>query len=56
MKKAVNIVLIVGFLVVDWLLFHDIFKAGETHSTTDYLTGFLSLLVFAQAGQNLLKK
>ncbi len=28
-KKALAVALIVGFLLVDFLFFHDIFKAGE---------------------------
>jgi hypothetical protein len=38
-------VLIVGFLVLDWLRFHDIFKP-ERPTLADWLTGVLSLFVF----------
>ena len=44
-----------GFLPVDFLFFHDIFKAGEATSLPQYMTGFLSILVFAICGQSLLK-
>jgi len=47
MIKLLSIALIVGFLFVDFLFFHDFFKPGETISMAQYLTGFLSLLVFA---------
>jgi hypothetical protein len=44
-KKALAIALIVGFLLVDFLFFHDIFKAGETVTFAQYLTGVLSIPV-----------
>ena len=53
MRKAVYAVLIVGFLMVDFLMFHDVFKPGERTTATEYLTGALSLLVFAVAVQGL---
>jgi hypothetical protein len=56
MDKTLNILLVVGFLVVDWLIFHDIFKGGETYTVTEFLTGALSLLVFFTSGKSLLKK
>lgn len=56
MRKSISAILVLGFLAVDWLLFHDAFKAGETHTTTDYLVASLSILVFAAAGQDLVKK
>jgi hypothetical protein len=45
----------VGFLFVDLLFFHDIFKAGEVTTMPQYMTGVLSILVFAICGQSLLK-
>jgi hypothetical protein len=45
MKKALALVLLVGFLMVDFLFFHDIFKAGETVTFAQYLTGALSIPV-----------
>ena len=56
MRKTASAVLVLGFLVVDWLLFHDAFKPGETHTTTDYLVAGLSVLVFAAAGRDLVQK
>jgi hypothetical protein len=55
MKKLISIILIVGFLFVDFLFFHDIFKPGETTSIAQYLTGILSIPVFAISLQELLK-
>jgi hypothetical protein len=55
MKKIISIILIVGLLFVDFLFFHDIFKPGETTSIAQYLTGILSLPVFAVSIQELLK-
>jgi hypothetical protein len=46
MRQAVNVVLIVGFVMLDWLRFHDILKPGETPTAADWLTGSLSILVF----------
>jgi hypothetical protein len=54
--KILHAILIIGFLVVDWLIFHDIFKGGETYTVTEFLTGALSLLVFFISGKSLLKK
>ncbi len=45
MKKGLAIVLIVGFLLVDFLFFHDVLKAGETVTFPQYLTGLLSVPV-----------
>jgi hypothetical protein len=55
MGRAMNIFLIVGFLVVDFLFFHDVFKADEVTTPAQYMTGFLSILVIAACGQSLLK-
>lgn len=45
MKKVLALVLIVGFLLVDFLFFHDILKRGETATFAQYLTGVLSIPV-----------
>ena len=55
MRRAVDVGLIVGFLAVDFLFFHDVFKAGEATTLPQYMTGVLSLLVFAICSQSLLK-
>jgi len=46
MNRAVYLVLVVGFVILDWMRFHDFNKPGEVLTTADWLTGFLSLLVF----------
>ncbi len=55
MRRAVAVVLILGFLTVDFLFFHDLLKSGEVTTLPQYLTGFLSVLVFAVCAQSLLK-
>lgn len=45
MNKVINYILIIGFLTVDFLFFHDILKPGENITIAQYLTGALSLLV-----------
>lgn len=52
MRKSIDIVLIAGFLSLDWLRFHDIFKP-EAPTVADWLTGALSLLVFYVALESL---
>jgi hypothetical protein len=47
--------LIAGFLAVDFLFFHDIFKAGEVTTLPQYMTGFLSILVFTICSRSLLR-
>jgi hypothetical protein len=54
MNKMLAIILIFGFLAVDFLFFHDIFKPGESTSPAQYLTGLLSLIVFAVSARQLL--
>ena len=56
MKKILDIVLILGFLFVDFLFFHDIFKAGEVTSLPQYLTGILSIIVIILSLRSLLKR
>ena len=45
MKKALAATLIVGFLLVDFLFFHDVLKPGEVITFPQYLTGVLSVPV-----------
>jgi hypothetical protein len=47
MQKLIATILVLGFLAVDFLFFHDILKSGEVITLPQYLTGFLSILVFA---------
>ena len=45
MKKALAVGLILGFLLVDFLFFHDVLKPGEIVTFPQYLTGVLSIPV-----------
>lgn len=56
MRKIIGIILILGFLAVDFFFFHDFFKAGEAATLPQYLTGLLSVPVFVISIQSLLKK
>ena len=55
MRRAVDVALIVGFLAVDFLFFHDLFKPGESTTFPQYMTGLLSIAVFAICGRSLLR-
>jgi hypothetical protein len=55
MRRALDVALIGGFLAVDFLFFHDLFKTGEVTTLPQYMTGLLSILVFAICAQSLLK-
>ena len=55
MKKLIYMVLVIGFLFVDMLFFHDFFKPGEVTTLPQYLTGILSLPVFYISIKELLK-
>jgi hypothetical protein len=55
MRRTVAVVLILGFLAVDCLFFHDLLKPGEVTTLPQYMTGVLSVLVFAVCAQSLLK-
>ncbi len=56
MRKLTYIVLIIGFLVVDFFFFHDALKAGEVITLPQYLTGLLSLLVFWVSARSLARR
>lgn len=51
-SKVIDVALVVGFVILDWLRFHDIFKP-EAPTVADWLTGVLSLLVFYGALESL---
>jgi len=53
MRKLIDVVLILGFLFVDLIFFHDVFKAGETTSLGQWLTGILSIPVIVVSLQSL---
>ena len=54
MRKAISIVLVLGFLFVDFLFFHDVFKPGETTPISQWLTGILSIPVIILSLQSLI--
>jgi hypothetical protein len=54
MRRALDTSLILGFLAVDFLFFHDLLKPGEVTTLPQYMTGFLSVIVFAVCAQSLL--
>ena len=53
MRKAIDVVLIVGFLAVDLLFFHDVLKPGEATTLPQYLTGILSIPVLVLSFRSL---
>ena len=55
MKKALAVVLIFGFVLVDFLFFHDVFKPGEIVTFPQYLTGVLSVPVIVISALYLLR-
>jgi hypothetical protein len=55
MRKILDITLIIGFLAVDFLFFHDLLKPGETITPPQYLTGILSVPIILLSVQSLLK-
>jgi hypothetical protein len=54
MRRETAVVLILGFLFVDFLFFHDLLKPGEVTTPPQYMTGLLSILVFAACARSLL--
>jgi hypothetical protein len=55
MRRTLDVALIVGFLFVDFLFFHDLLKPGEVTTLPQYMTGVLSILVLVVCAQSLLK-
>jgi hypothetical protein len=55
MRRALDLGLIVGFVAVDFIFFHDLLKPGEVTTLPQYMTGLLSVAVLAICGQSLLK-
>ena len=53
MNKVLDIVLMLGFLLVDLFFFHDIFKVGEITTLPQYMTGVLSVIVIARSAYSL---
>ena len=55
MRRTLDVALIVGFLAVDFFFFHDVLKAGEVTTLPQYMTGVLSIAVFAICSQSLVR-
>jgi hypothetical protein len=55
MRQVIDATLIAGFIVLDWLRFHDILKP-EVPSAADLLTGLLSVGVFYVAMKSLVEQ
>jgi multisubunit Na+/H+ antiporter MnhB subunit len=53
MRKVLAVILIFGFLFVDFLFFHDLLKPGEVTTLPQYLTGALSIPVMLYATREL---
>lgn len=56
MRKITDLILIIGFLVVDFFFFHDLFKPDELVTLPQYLTGILSIPVFVISFRSLFGK
>lgn len=56
MRKLLDVVLIVGFLAVDFFFFHDLFKSGEITTLPQYMTGILSSVVITLSVWSLFKR
>jgi hypothetical protein len=56
MRKIIDIILIVGFLAIDFFFFHDLFKPGELTTLPQYLVGVLSIPVLVTSIKSLLRK
>ena len=55
MRRTLDLGLIAGFLFVDFLFFHDLLKPGEVTTLPQYMTGVLSIVVFAICAQSLVR-
>ena len=49
MNKIIDAVLVVGFVVADFLIFHDYFKVGEAVTPVQCLVGVLSVIVIVRS-------
>lgn len=43
MRKVLIGIIILTFIAIDWLIFHDILKPGEKYTVVQYLTGMVSI-------------
>jgi hypothetical protein len=56
MRKVLAVVVMFGFLFVDFLFFHDLLKPGEVTTLPQYLTGALSIPVMLYASHELSRR
>lgn len=54
-ETAIHLLLVMGFVAVDFLFFHDVLKPGEVITPAEMLVGALSLLVFFSSGTSLVR-
>ncbi len=55
MRSVLYATLILGFVVVDFLFFHDVLKPGETFTAPQILTGALSVPVLMILARSLFR-
>ncbi len=56
MNKTLDIILILGFLAIDFFFFHDFFKPGEVTTLPQMLAGVLSAIVIIRSGYSLFRR
>jgi hypothetical protein len=56
MNKLLDVLLIIGFLVLDFLFFHDALKPGEVITSAQILAGVLSVIVIVRSVYSLLRR
>jgi hypothetical protein len=54
MSKILDIVLIIGFVIADFFMFHD--AMSQANTMVEYLVGVLSIIVIVRSARALLKK
>lgn len=54
--KVLKAVIIIFLLIIDWLIFHDLFKGGERYTVTEFLTGLVSIPVIIIFGFELFRR
>ena len=49
MRGLTDFVLVIGFVLVDAVMVHDVPKAGEHYTVVEYMVGVLSIIVIANS-------
>jgi hypothetical protein len=47
MQRALFAALILSFMAIDWLMFHDLLKPGERFTAVQFMTGAVSVPTMA---------